>query len=447
MTETIRQTILDLDRAVPRYTSYPTAPHFKAIGDNALQAPYADIDANDPISLYIHIPFCPKLCWYCGCHTKITKQYDPVTDYVELLLKEISLVRQSLLAPLTVGHMHFGGGSPGMLSPADFSRVMEAIQSNFNIQNNAEIAIEVDPRETSEEQIATYAKYGVNRISLGAQDFHDKSLEAVNREQPFELSETTIAQCHAHGINKINLDIMYGMPYQTVETMAETFRLALTLNPDRVAFFGYAHVPWMKKHMRLIEDSLLPDKELRYDLFATGAKILEDAGYTSIGIDHFAKDDDPMTQAFHNGTLHRNFQGYTADPYTVMVGLGLSSIGKTHNGYLQNYPQMPLYKQAIEQNKLPIAKSCIMSKDDKIRGAIIERLMCDFYIDLDQYEGDYTDELTRLEFYADKNLITIDGQKITIHNDARPVARVICSEFDIYLAQQHPGQKRHSKAV
>ncbi len=439
----VKHNVLKFDRAVPRYTSYPTAPRFQAV-DNIVN-PYSGVSINDTISLYIHVPFCAKMCWYCGCHTKVTKKYEPIVEYVDLLLREIDLVAQSLPIKARVGHMHFGGGTPGILESEDFERIMQAVQANFDILDNAEIAIETDPRGLTEDRVAMYAKYGVNRCSLGSQDFNDKVMDAVNRQQPFELSKRAVNLFRKYGIDNINLDIMYGLPHQTPDTARHTMELALSLQPTRIAYFGYAHVPWMKKHMRLINDQDLPDNDLRFDLFEVGAQMLEDAGYIAVGIDHFVHPENEMAHAAVTKPLRRNFQGYTTDQSTMMIGVGVSSIGKTHTQYLQNSPDMPIYKKAIDAGKLPIVKSCDITSEDKGRGAIIERIMCDFEIDLNDYEGDYTAEINLLTPYQDAGVIDINGTHIVVHSDAKPIARLVAAAFDQYLPAAT--EQKHSKAV
>lgn len=443
MSCSLRDNILKFDQTVPRYTSYPTAPSFKTIDDNHHQYPI--LSTNNSLSIYIHIPFCPKMCWYCGCHTKITKKYDPISDYVKLLLKEIDLIRHYQNKRLSVSHIHFGGGSPGMLSPRDFQRIMLHLKDNFNITPQAEIAIEVDPRGVTEGRVATYSKMGVNRISLGTQDFNEDVLKSVNRAQPFHLSYNAIKLFRDYGIDHFNLDLIYGLPHQTTDKMKRTIDLALSLNPNRISLFGYAHVPWMKKHMRLIDETSLPDKSLRLDLFETGAQILETNDYIPIGIDHFAHPADSMAQALKDKTLHRNFQGYTTDQSSIMMGIGLSSIGKTTDTYFQNYADMPAYRSAIEKDQLPLSKSCSLNDNDKVRANIIERIMCDFEIDLKDYDGDYSTELKAIQKFEDEGFLTICDTKIRIRYEARPIARLVCAQFDTYLPPQTV--QKHSRAI
>lgn len=332
-----------------------------------------------------------------------------------------------------------------MLSPDNFRGIMNSVERQFSILPDAEIAIEIDPRGVTEEKVKAYADCGVNRVSLGVQDFNDTVMDAVNRHQPYILSFNAVTMFREYGIDRINLDLIYGLPHQTTETTTRTVELALTLDPDRIAFFGYAHVPWLKKHMRLIDESHLPDKVLRFDLFKTGADIMEKSGYIPVGIDHFIKQDDPMAHALDHRTLRRNFQGYTTDQANIMIGLGISSIGKTDNFYLQNTPDMPIYEALIEEGHLPVVKACGITKEDKLRGEIIERIMCDFEINLSDYEGDYTNELQNCQVYAEAGLISIKGAHISISMQARPIARLVAAAFDQYLPPAT--EQKHSAAI
>lgn len=443
ISEDIKQTLLEYDRPVPRYTSYPTAPNFKPVDMTA--SPYTDLKNESRLSLYIHVPFCTQMCWYCGCHTKVTQKYEPIAEYVTYLCKEIELVAGSISSTPSVSHIHFGGGSPSILSAEDFRIIINNIRTYFNLIDKAEIAIEIDPRGLTHELVKAYADSGVNRISLGAQDFNDTVMDSVNRSQPFSLSEQTVKLFRDHGIDHINLDLIYGLPNQNLETVKRTMDLALSLNPDRIAYFGYAHVPWMKKHMRLIDETTLPDKAMRYDLFHTGAAILENCGYLPVGIDHFVHPDDSMARAAQTRTLRRNFQGYTTDSADHMIGLGVSSIGKTHDLYVQNSPDMPVYKRLINQGRLPIAKTCPISPADKTRAAIIERIMCDFQVDLSDFEGQFDNELMAIAPYMQTGLVTYANNVITVSKEARLLARLVAAAFDEYLPPVT--EQKHSKAI
>lgn len=455
MTKSLKENILKYDRLVPRYTSYPTAPHFKAMNDEALyQNLLMALPDNSSLSLYLHVPFCTKMCWYCGCHTKITQRYNPVEEYSQLMMREIELIADAIPKQHHIMNIHFGGGSPGILRPNDFENMMEQIHQHFHVHQNAEIAIEIDPRGLSEANVIAYAKAGVNRISLGVQDFDDKVLESVNRQQPFELSETAVNLCRKHGINQFNFDLLYGLPHQTPQIMKETIEKALSLDPDRISLFGYAHVPWMKKHMRLIDETSLPDKNMRYDLFETGSDLLEKAGYLSIGIDHFAKIGDSMSIAAQNETLHRNFQGYTTDRTDALIGIGASSIGKMPSGYVQNAVDMPHYREAILAGKLAVQKFCPISSQDKLHGSVIERLMCDFKVDLGSeciqagFPENYLDKyLSDLEDFKNDELLEITNNRhISIKPSAKHIVRIVCSVFDEYMVKISD-TPRHAKAI
>ena len=455
MAQSFRDKILKYDRLVPRYTSYPTAPHFQPISGEAVYRQHLTaLPDHTRLSLYLHVPFCPKMCWYCGCHTKITERYAPVEDYSHLMLREIDMLSNILSPTHIIQNIHFGGGSPGMLRAVDFAKIIDRIRSKFHVSPVADIAIEIDPRNISESRAAIYATSGVKRISLGVQDFNDKVLEAVNRAQPFELSQKAVTLFRAHGINEFNFDLLYGLPHQTIENMKETIDKALSLDPDRISLFGYAHVPWMKKHMRMIDENTLPDQRLRYDLFETGSQKLQDAGYVQIGIDHFAKKDDKMTQQLENGTLHRNFQGYTTEQTDALIGIGASSIGKLPKAYMQNAVAMNQYRDAILAGRFAVQKFCSLSREDILRADIIEQLMCNFKVDMARtclmhgFAKNHLDHLfaNLYEFIGDGFVHIVNDRTFQITPLARQLVRVICSVFDEYL-QKTADTPRHAKAI
>lgn len=450
-----RQQMLDLDRQVPRYTSYPTAPHFAPLQNVATYAKSLNALADgEAISLYIHVPFCAKMCWYCGCHTKVTQRYEPIAKYVEALMAEITLVANQLQKPLQVSHLHFGGGSPGLLSAADFSALMAHLKTYFTFTDGAEIALELDPRHVDEDKVKAYAAHGVNRASLGVQDFDDTVLAAVNRQQPFELSQTAMALLNQYGIADINFDLLYGLPHQTVESMTRTIEQTLQLAPSRIALFGYAHVPWMKKHMRLIDETALPTKELRLDLFEAGQKMLQDAGYVSVGIDHFVVADNPMAQALKNKTLQRNFQGYTVDACQTLIGFGASAIGFVGGSYVQNEVNTGLYQTKVNNGKLAAIKAAALTADDHIRAAIIEQLMCYLEVDLGDIctrfnlpQNAFAVELESLQPYQGQGFLEVRGNKVHIFADAKPLTRLFASAFDAYLKPAESTAPRHARAI
>lgn len=456
MKNSLKETIIAMDRAVPRYTSYPTAVQFEKPAHSKMHLKWLEsIDKDECLSLYIHIPFCSGICWYCGCHTKATRHYGPVLEYVELILKEINLLADILGSSHKVEHIHFGGGSPGILKPYDFKRIMEALDKAFDINYElGEIAIEIDPRGVSEEKIIAYSDAGINRVSLGVQDTNERTLKAVNRIQPFELSVNAACLLKENGIKNLNIDLLYGLPFQNVENMSKSVDKIMELSPDRISLFGYAHVPWMKKHMRLIDEGSLPDKYLRYDLFDTAEKKLLGEGYVPIGIDHFAKKDDSMALAALTGNLRRNFQGYTTDKADILLGIGASSIGKLTQGYIQNAVDMPVYSDFIQRGELPVGKICSLTSEDFLRSEIIERLMCDFKADIPYIcrkhgvgENRFDHVLANLDMLMEKNMLVISEEKIlTIIPHARLAARLICAEFDEYFSYT-PEKPRHAKAI
>ncbi|MEH6495908.1 MAG: oxygen-independent coproporphyrinogen III oxidase [Pseudomonas marincola] len=437
---------------VPRYTSYPTAPHFKAFDDSSLYASWlSDLDPAKPISIYLHVPFCKKMCWYCGCHTKVTKQYDPVGDYAETLRAEIRNVAAVLPERFRVSHVHWGGGTPSILSADDFKSVMAVIAENFDYTADAERAIEIDPRVVDATKVKALAEAGINRASLGVQDFNPKIQKAINRVQSYEMTADVVNLLRENGINKLNFDLMYGLPLQTTEDVARTIDLSHQLKPDRIALFGYAHVPWMKTHMKMIKDEELPGTEERILQATCAADHLTELGYQQIGLDHFASPDDEMSVALDNQQLRRNFQGYTTDAADTMIGIGASSIGKLPQGYVQNYVSTGEYKKRILNDNLAAAKGIAVSTDDKIRCEVIERLMCDLSVDLDEVTeqfgqpvATFDNEIELLKDFQKDGLLTLKGRRVTVTLEGRFLVRSICAVFDTYLGS---GAGRHSKAV
>lgn len=459
MDQCLRETMLSFDGRAPRYTSYPTAPHFQDMSETGQYVETLQtLPENAPISLYLHVPFCKQMCWYCGCHTKATRRYDPVEDYVGLLIQEIDLLADTLNPSHNITNIHFGGGSPGILKAKDFECLMEKLRARFKVSDRADIALELDPRGVTEDHVKAYADCGVTRISLGVQDFDETVLAAINRPQPFEVSNRAISLIRKHGINKINIDVMYGLPHQTLETLQATLGKLMMLDPDRIAFFGYAHVPWMKKHMRLIDEGALPDKDLRFDLFHAGQDYFLKAGYIPVGIDHFAKPEDSLVQALQTKILKRNFQGYTDDQSEILIGLGVSSIGKLHDCYIQNHVGMPPYKDKVLNCKVPVHKICAISPDDRLRAAIIEQLMCYLEVDLSdickahgQPLSYFNNELQKLSVYEKLEFIDLTkSSNIKIYPEVKIMTRIICSVFDAYYQQSTQDiieKPRHARAI
>jgi len=431
--------------AVPRYTSYPTAPHFH---DGVTPERYGEwlsaIDENEALSLYFHIPFCARMCWYCGCHTKVVNRYDPISDYASILADEIDLIADALGSRRSVSHIHWGGGTPTILSIENFNHLMDRVRSRFDLGENAEVAIEIDPRTLDKEKAQALASAGVNRASLGVQDFNPRIQEAINRVQSYEQTKNVVDWLRESGIKSISFDLMYGLPDQTEEDVNRTVDLSIELAPERLSIFGYAHVPWMKTHQKMIDDKSLPDGPDRMAQAMAAARRLESHGYKWIGLDHFAHPDDEMTLALEDGVLQRNFQGYTTDTATTLIGLGASAIGNLAQGYVQNHPSLRQYADAVKSGKFPIAKGFELSAEDRLRRSVIERLMCDLSVDLNDNTPRFQDELNTMSTMERDGIITVENGRIQITETGRPFVRSVCAVFDTYLAS---GRGRHSRAV
>ncbi|WP_395020387.1 oxygen-independent coproporphyrinogen III oxidase [Dongia sp.] len=450
--ETAKALALKHDRPVPRYTSYPTAPHFHAgIGAREQQAWLAASNPAAPVSLYIHVPYCRQMCWYCGCHTKIVARYAPVEDFVAHLIRETELVAEALQSRRRVGQLHWGGGTPNVLSPADFTRLMDRLRQLFDFDSASEIAMELDPRGVSHELLAALQAAGLKRASLGIQDFDPVVQQAINREQPFELVQDVVANLRGIGVSGINFDMIYGLPYQTRAGFRHSIDQALSLRPDRFAVFGYAHVPWMKKHQSRIAEAALPDAALRAELAANAARQIEAAGYRRIGLDHFARPEDPLAIAFDQAQLRRNFQGYTTDDSTTLIGLGPSAISATAEGYAQNAADIPLWRRAVDAGRLATQRGIALTAEDRWRRAAIERIMCTGVLDLDALavefalpNAQFPAERARLAPLIGDGIATLSGNTLRLTETGQALARLVAAAFDAYL-QAGPG--RHSRAV
>ena len=439
-----------LDRRIPRYTSYPTAVQFGPDVDARTYRTWLEaLPGKAPVSLYLHVPFCAELCLYCGCHTTVARRYAPIAAYAELLEAEIALVGKFLDKP-RVAQLHWGGGTPSMLQPQDFMRVMATLRANFSMVSATEMAIEIDPRTLTRQQVSIYAEAGITRVSLGVQDFDERVQQAVRRLQSFEQTEAVVSWLRGAGIANINLDLMYGLPHQTVETVAATAQRAVTLDPDRIALFGYAHVPWLKRHQKLLPESALPGSTDRFAQSCAAAEVLVGAGYQRIGLDHFARSDDAMARCQREGKLHRNFQGYTTDDSPTLLGFGTSAIGALPGGYVQNAASTVAYREAINSRRLATARGRGLTAEDRLRRDIIERLMCDLRVDLaeicaahNRSTDELSHELLQLDALARDGLLIRSGNLITIPESGRPFVRTVCAAFDAYLSD---GESRYSRA-
>lgn len=444
--------LLKYDGRAPRYTSYPTAPHFGGeIGAEQYATWLEALAPETTLSLYLHVPFCKSLCWFCGCQTTVTNRYEPVAAYLRSLRREIDLVRGRLAGRRSVSHVHFGGGSPTLVANADFRHLLDHLRKQFDFAEDAEIAIEIDPRAFDPEQAAVLAGAGVNRASIGVQDFAPKVQKAINRVQSLETTARALDDLRACGIERISLDLLYGLPYQTPDGIEETAQMAAELGPDRISLFGYAHVPWMRAHQRLIDEDALPGTAARLALYRAAAGMLTRRGYVEIGIDHFARPDDPLALAAANGTLGRNFQGYSDDDATTLIGFGASALGTLPQGYVQNAPKVPDYRRAIRDGELATVRGIAISDDDRLRREIIVRLMCDLTVDVPRVAARFgasparfEDSLRALAPIAQDGLIQMEDGRITVLPEARPVVRTVCAAFDTYLASD---KARHSLAI
>lgn len=441
-----------MSRNVPRYTSYPTAPHFsKAVGSKEYADWLSALAPEAPISLYLHVPFCRELCWYCGCNMKLAKRDAPVAQYAQTLNREISLLAQHLPDRMEISHLHWGGGTPTALVPDDLERAMDAVRANFHVTSDAELAIESDPRTLSDEMIEQIGCLGFTRASFGVQEFDPKVQKAINRIQPPDMVLRSVNGLRAASVSGINFDLIYGLPHQTVDTLLETIRLCVEMQPDRIALFGYAHVPWMAKKQRLIDEAALPGVDERLLQSQTAAVALVEAGYVAIGLDHFALPTDSMAKAAKAGTLRRNFQGYTTDRAATMLGVGSTSIGRTPSGYVQNLSETGAWARAVEAGELPVGKGVAFTQDDHLRGHVIERLMCCGEVDLDEaalsvgVSKDWyrTHEPDLIALEADGLIARLHG-RISLTKKGAPVVRVVAAVFDAYFGSS---TARHAVAV
>jgi oxygen-independent coproporphyrinogen-3 oxidase len=435
----------------PRYTSYPTAPHFsEAVGGSLYRSWLRELRYDTPLSLYLHVPFCHQLCWYCGCHTSVANNYERIAAYVGLLRQEIALLGRVLGPGRPVTGVHWGGGTPSILSAEDFSAVMAELREVFDFRPEAELAIEIDPRHLTAEKAEALAAAGINRASLGVQDFNPHVQEAINRVQSFEATAGAARALREAGIEALNFDLMYGLPHQSLEDVKQTAALAADIHPQRVSVFGYAHVPWMKKHQKMIDTAALPGAEERLAQAEAAEHILLLRGYRTVGMDHFALPDDPLFRYAAEGRLHRNFQGYTTDQAEVLLGLGVSSIGTLPHGYAQNEKDLVAYAKALSAGRLPVARGVGLTPEDRLRRDVIQSLMCTFFVDLRAQAVahgrpgfDFSESLERLVPLAGDGLVTVEGSKVRVTEEGKRAVRLIASCFDAYLGNGG----RYSKAV
>jgi oxygen-independent coproporphyrinogen-3 oxidase len=434
------------NRPGPRYTSYPTAPVWNdAFGPADLQEVHSAADAaRTPVSLYMHLPFCESLCLFCACNVIIQKDKSAAFPYFEILKKEIARIAQSVSRERQVVQFHWGGGTPTYSSPAQLEDLFGYTKELFHLSSDAEIGIEVDPRVTSREHLETLSRLGFNRLSMGIQDFHEPVQKAIHRIQPYEITRDLLQSARALGFDSINVDLIYGLPYQTAETFAHTVEQIIELAPDRVALFSYAHVPWLKKQQGAFA-AFLPEGLQKFEIFRTGLLKFLEAGYLYIGMDHFAKPDDELATAQTNRTLHRNFQGYTTKAGADLYGMGVTAISGFSNAYAQNFRELPAWEKAVRERGLATMRGYRLSPEDRLRREVISRLLCHtvipkgeineaFGIDFDEH---FAEELRHLETPEEDGLLSISQAEIRATWLGRIFIRNLAMLFDPYLEKQH----------
>ena len=427
------------DAKVPRYTSYPTAPQFSAETTNAHMHEWITaIPSGSRISLYLHIPFCRRLCWFCACRTQGTSSNDPVITYLSTLKREIELLADVLPKDVSLSRVHWGGGTPTLLEPAMMSDLAGAIADLAPLAPNGEFSVEIDPNEVDQSRIDALAAAGMTRASIGVQDFDEEIQTTIGRLQSFDVTRNATEMLRAAGIGSLNTDILFGLPHQTTEKIAFSVQKLLTLSPDRVALYGYAHVPWMARRQSLIPSEALPAPEVRLQLFETARQLFEWDGYRQIGIDHFAVPHDPLAIAAQTGKLRRNFQGYTDEPAEVLIGLGASAISRFPQGYAQNNPATSGYTKSIRASELATVRGHVFTAEDKLRARFIEAIMCDFEVSVDelisrfpQREG-HIRALLHSAADAFGDIIEMDHHKFAILPEGQPLTRIIARHFDAY---------------
>ncbi len=444
------------DKSGPRYTSYPTALELhEGFGEAEYRQQIAKSNAlGGPLSLYFHIPFCDTVCFYCACNKIITKNRAHAVPYLDSLVQEIAMQGALFDKSRVVNQLHWGGGTPTFLNYAQMRQLMEATRTHFNLRDDdkGEYSIEVDPRETNDQTIAQLRELGFNRISLGLQDFDPAVQKAVNRIQSKEQTFAVLDAARQEGFRSTNIDLIYGLPLQTEQSFAATLDQVLAYEPDRFSIFNYAHMPSRFKTQRQIVETELPSPALKLEILQMVGKKLTDAGYVYIGMDHFAKPDDELAVAQREGKLYRNFQGYSTHSDCDLVGLGVTSIGRVADAYLQNNKELDEYQSSIAEGKLPVFRGVALDEDDKLRRAVITQLICHFDLDFSKIEQEFNisfhdyfgPEFASLNAMQNDGLLTLSDQGIQVLPAGRLLIRNICMVFDRYLAQK---QQQFSKVI
>ena len=449
------------DISGPRYTSYPTADRFAANpGAQLLVDALQERPASDqPLSLYVHLPFCSTVCYYCGCNKVITKDHQKSSRYLDYLEREIDMQLQSLSGSRSVAQLHWGGGTPTFLSDDEMRRLMQILRSRFDFLPEGEYSIEIDPRSVDPQRAHLLADMGFNRMSLGIQDFDPLVQKAVNRIQTFEQTRDVLLAARDAGFKSISVDLIYGLPKQTLEGFRTTLEKTLSLSPDRIALYSYAHLPQIFMPQRRINDDELPKAEDKLSLMAMAIETLVEAGYVFIGMDHFARPDDELSLAQQAGKLHRNFQGYSTHAELDLLAFGVSAIAKVGPVYAQNAKTLDEYYGDLDAGHLPVRRGYQMNDDDALRRAVIQELMCHFELDFApvnqewsiDFEDYFKSALEELQPLVAAGLLTIDGQGIRVQPKGRLLVRIIAMAFDHYLQQDRQnvsgGRSRYSRVI
>ncbi|MBR9764515.1 MAG: oxygen-independent coproporphyrinogen III oxidase [Rhodobacteraceae bacterium] len=438
------------DAKVPRYTSYPTAPHFSDTVGSEVHGGWIDaLPEGAEISLYVHVPFCRRLCWFCACRTQGTQSEAPVRAYLDTLLAELDMLKQRLPAGVRLSRLHWGGGTPTLLAPDMMETLAGRIAEVAPFAEGAEFSVEIDPNEVDETRLAVLKAAGMNRASIGVQDFDPAIQKCIGREQSYEVTRDVIAAIRAHGVESLNADILFGLPHQTNAKITESVQKLLSLSPDRVALYGYAHVPWMARRQGMLPSDALPTPAERLELFATARKLFMWDGYAEIGIDHFALPDDGLARAQAENRLRRNFQGYTDDRAIALIGVGASSISRFPQGFSQNAPATGAHTAAIREGRFSTAKGHAFAGDDLLRARLIEAVMCDFRIRSAEITRDFGITGAELQGLFQEVAARFDGlvqvteEGLFIPEEARPLTRLVARAFDAYDGSR----ARHSSAI
>lgn len=440
-------------KAGPRYTSYPTAVEFSS---NFTYEQYTQIlkEQNKDLSLYFHLPFCRSACYFCGCNVIYTAKEENKERYLDYIFKELQILKDFTNTKRKVVQMHFGGGTPTFFSAKQLQRLIQSIKSVFsNFDENAEISCEIDPRFLNEEQTQILTQNGFNRISFGVQDFDEKVQKEIHRIQPFELTKNAVDMVRKYGIGSVNMDLIYGLPFQSLQSFENTLQKALLISPERLAIFNYAHIPWLKKNMRKFNENDLPSPDVKLAILEFCENFLSQNGYKMIGMDHFAKADDELFKALQNGSLHRNFQGYTTKGGADLLGIGLTSIGEGQRHYAQNFKDMPSYERAIDEGRLPFERGVVLNDDDVLRKVVIMDLMANFALNIEKIEQEFKidfftyfkEDLELLDEY--KNFVHFDKKWLKVNETGVLLIRNIAMCFDAYMKKISEEKKVFSKTV